>query len=106
MSSALVVTLDWLGDCQRVGVLQVVTRQGGSERYPLSDDRAWCRTDVGLDPELDLIPEPPVRAPNSGAPFRLSPDRWGWLVQDRVQDRQLSESDDLLGVSDRMRIGA
>jgi serine/threonine-protein kinase HipA len=41
-----------------------------------------------------------------GAFQDISPDRWGRLVQSRIQGRSLSESDFLLGVSDHMRMGA
>lgn len=88
-------------------MLEIFTSQRGTERYQFTYERDWCRTGFALDPDLDLLPGMPFQSAKLWGTFQdISPDRWGRLVQDRVQDRHLSESDYLLGVSDYMRMGA
>ncbi|MBK1710753.1 type II toxin-antitoxin system HipA family toxin [Marichromatium gracile] len=107
MSTSLVVTLDWLGERRTVGQLDIFTSQRGTERYQFTYDRDWCRAGFAIDPDLDLLPGMPFQASKLWGAFQdIAPDRWGRLVQDRVLDRYLNESDYLLGVSDHMRMGA
>ena len=100
------VDIEWQGDQQRVGILEIFASRG-IERYQFTYEREWTRKGFAIDPALELIPSVPYMDNKLWGVFQdISPDRWGRLVQSRVNNSHLSESDFMLGVSDHMRMGA
>lgn len=100
------VVIDWHGSQRLVGQLDVYASRG-TERYQFAYTTDWARNGLAIDPALELIPRIPYTDNKLWGAFQdISPDRWGRLVQSRVQNRHLSESDFLLGVSDHMSLGA
>ncbi|WP_410013123.1 type II toxin-antitoxin system HipA family toxin [Sodalis sp. C49] len=100
------VTIDWQDNARLVGQLDVYVARG-TERYQFTYAADWARNGFAIDPALELIPRTPYVDNKLWGAFQdISPDRWGRLVQTRVNNRHLSECDFLLGVSDYMRMGA
>ncbi|WP_213993030.1 type II toxin-antitoxin system HipA family toxin [Sodalis sp. dw_96] len=100
------VVIHWQGNERMVGQLDVYASRG-TERFQFAYTADWARDGFAIDPALELIPRIPYIDNKLWGAFQdISPDRWGRLVQTRVQNRHLSESDFLLGVSDHMRMGA
>lgn len=100
------VDIEWQGELQRVGTLEIFESRG-TERYQFTYDREWTRKGFAIDPALEIIPGIPYMDNKLWGAFQdVSPDRWGRLVQLRVNNGHLSESDFMLGVSDHMRMGA
>ncbi|MDR3265330.1 MAG: HipA N-terminal domain-containing protein, partial [Synergistaceae bacterium] len=105
---SLFVGMDVAGAVCPVGNLTVHSVRG-KEYYAFRYASSWIdREDAfAIDPSLPLAPDMPYQSDELRGAFQdVSPDRWGRLVQSRVQGRSLRESDFLLGVSDYMRMGA
>lgn len=105
MRTTLIVSMDWLGKRQRVGEMNVFEK-GGKEYYRFSYSKEWIKAGFAIDPELPLSGIPYHSSRLWGAFQDISPDRWGRLIQDRAYGGHLTEADSMLGVSDRMRMGA
>ena len=91
---------------QEIGILEIYESRG-TERYQFTYNTEWTKTGFAIDPELTLTPNIPFIDNKLWGAFQdISPDRWGRLVQTRVHDGFLAESDFMLGVSDSMRMGA
>ena len=102
----LIVTMDWAGRPEKVGELEVFTTRG-RETYQFTYAKEWTTKGFQIDPALDLVPGFAHHNQKLPGSFQdISPDRWGRLVQQRVRSGFLSDADFLLGVSDRMRMGA
>lgn len=116
------VSADWeaLGQPVRLGTL-TATPARGKEIFAFAYDSGWLKSGhaQSLDPSLRLFSGP--QYPSAGkANFGLfldsSPDRWGRLLMDRREAQAareegrarqaLKESDYLLGVYDKHRMGA
>jgi serine/threonine-protein kinase HipA len=113
---------DWLelGDCQRIGLLQV-NRSQGRETFSFEYDSNWLAGNetLALDPELLLFEGPQYLNDRDKASFGLfldsSPDRWGQVImkrrealvarQEKRAPKTLLQSDFLLGVHDEQRMG-
>ncbi len=122
MSREIVVFGDWeeLGKGRRIGLLRADPVRG-KETFSFEYDREWLESGAAmtLDPDLGLYPGPQYLAnqgrPNFGVFLDSSPDRWGKLLMQRKEaiaaraakrkERQLFESDFLLGVHDEQRMG-
>jgi len=120
---AIEVWADWvgLGGPQQVGVLHAVPSRG-REIFSFEYEARWLESPaaLALDPQLQLFAGPQYdaedRRPNFGVFLDSSPDRWGRMLIKRREERaarkagrkerSLLESDYLLGVHDRYRIGA
>jgi len=116
------VYADWIGlkAATRLGTL-VVNDTRGKEVFSFEYDEAWLHREDGrvLDPDLRLYKGPQyvgVEKPNFGLFLDSSPDRWGRVLMSRREAilarkegraaRRLGESDYLLGVYDKNRMGA
>lgn len=116
------VWADWenLGEAKKMGILSsIVTR--GKEIFSFSYDENWLQSKSALviDPSLQLYSGEQFNqseGPNFGVFLDSSPDRWGRVLQKRREalcaraekraERSLYESDYLLGVHDKHRMGA
>jgi serine/threonine-protein kinase HipA len=93
----------------------------GKEIFSFEYDQDWLKKyqAYSLDPSLQLFPGPqyaPLEQGNFGMFLDSSPDRWGRILMDRREaqlaraeerpERKLLESDYLLGVYDKHRLGA
>lgn len=113
---------DWqeLAEPTLIGVLHV-TPGRGKQIFSFEYHSEWLQQDIAfaLDPSLQLYPGPhyaPTDQINFGAFLDSSPDRWGRFLMDRREaqdarkhgrkERKLLESDYLLGVYDKHRLGA
>lgn len=106
MSKKINVSIDWQGGQHDVGTLDIFESRG-TERYQFTYSPEWTQKGFSIDPSLELIPGVPYMDNKLWGAFQdVSPDRWGRLVQSRVHNGHLAESDYLLGVSDFMRMGA
>jgi serine/threonine-protein kinase HipA len=120
-SKQILVYADWLelGGLRKVGVLQAEQLRG-KEVFSFSYHKEWLESgfSILLDPDLDLFTGPQyIRddKPNFGLFMDSSPDRWGRVLMQRREaliardegrkPRLLQESDFLLGVYDRYRMG-
>ncbi|MDR0805536.1 MAG: HipA domain-containing protein [Enterobacteriaceae bacterium] len=104
----LIVELEWLHQTQKVGELEVFQARG-AERYQFTYDKDWVSRNPSftIDPLLELSARYPQSSNELWGAFQdISPDRWGKLVQSRVANTHLQPSDYMLGVSDKMRMGA
>ena len=104
----LSVFMDWMGQTHHVGELTAFTSRG-SEHYQFRYASAWVerRDCFAIDPALELVPDLSYSAQELWGVFQdVSPDRWGCLIQTRIQNRFLSRCEFMLGVSDYMRMGA
>ena len=105
---------------QMVGILYADCNRG-KEYYSFEYNETYLRgrkTAIRIDPELVLLPGRQYNQgkQNFGAFSDASPDRWGRTLLDRKErirarsmsekPRKLTESDYLLGVSDKTRMGA
>lgn len=121
-ASDILVFTQWAGmkEPVRMGVLHV-TRSRGKEVFAFSYDPAWLKGHgrLALDPALQLFTGPQYLQegqPNFGLFLDTAPDRWGRMLMQRREAlyarkekrraRTLAESDYLLGVHDRSRMGA
>lgn len=120
---AIQVWADWagLGGPQKVGVLYA-TPSRAREIFSFEYEAPWLESPaaLALDPQLQLFAGPQYdredRRPNFGVFLDSSPDRWGRMLVRRREERaarkagrrerSLLESDYLLGVYDRYRVGA
>lgn len=106
MTKKIKVSIDWQGSQHDVGTLDIFESRG-AERYQFTYSFEWTQKGFAVDPSLELIPGVPFMDNKLWGAFQdISPDRWGRLVQSRVNNRHMTESDYLLGVSDFMRMGA
>ncbi len=102
----LIVTMDWPACAGKVGELEVFNTRG-TETYQFTYAKEWAAKGFQIDPALNLVPGFAQHSQTlSGAFQDISPDRWGRLVQKRVNTGFSSDADFLLGVSDQMRMGA
>ncbi len=118
----ILVFAHWAGMKEPVymGVLQV-TRSRGKEVFAFSYGQAWLKGQgrIAIDPALQLFTGPQYLQedrPNFGLFLDTAPDRWGRMLMQRREAvrarkekrpvRTLAESDYLLGVHDRSRMGA
>jgi len=114
----ILVYADWAG--QIVGTLYS-SRSRGKEIFSFEYDKKWLQSPFmqEIDPDLGLysgIQYLRDEKSNFGIFLDSSPDRWGRVLMDRRESilariekrprRNMSESDYLLGVFDKMRIGA
>lgn len=116
------VYADWigLGSATRLGTLLVQVPRG-KEVFSFEYDESWLHQNDNrvLDPELRFYKGPQYTAserPNFGLFLDSSPDRWGRVLMRRREAilarkegralRRLGESDFLLGVYDKNRMGA
>ncbi len=116
------VYADWceLPQPELIGYLHA-TLLRGKEIFSFEYDTRWLKKDVlfTLDPELHSFQGrlyPSEKKNNFGVFLDSSPDRWGRFLmkrreaqlarEEKRQERQLTESDYLLGVYDEHRIGA
>lgn len=116
------VYADWMGlqAPTRLGTL-VVNDTRGKEVFSFEYDEDWLHQEDGrvLDPDLRLYKGPQyvgMEKPNFGLFLDSSPDRWGRVLMSRREAiiarregraaRMLGESDFLLGVYDKNRMGA
>ncbi len=116
------VYADWigLGSATRLGTLSVQVPRG-KEVFSFEYDGAWLHQNDNrvLDPELRFYKGPQYTAserPSFGLFLDSSPDRWGRVLMRRREailarkegraPRRLGESDFLLGVYDKNRMGA
>lgn len=102
------VDIQWQNTIQHVGTLSIFEVRG-QERYQFIYSPTWItsRNSFVIDPELEFAIDLPYHKERLWGVFQdIAPDRWGRLVQTRVKNKYLSESDFLLGVSDYMRMGA
>jgi serine/threonine-protein kinase HipA len=100
--------MDEEGAFRPVGNLTVHSVRG-KEYYEFRYALSWIDHEdaFAIDPSLPLASDSPYRSDALWGVFQdVSPDRWGRLVQTRIQGHSLTESDFLLGVSDYMRMGA
>lgn len=121
-TSAIHVFAHWSGmDApQHMGELRVA-RSRGKEVFVFSYDQVWLKGGgrFALDPALRLFTGPQYvqeDQPNFGLFLDTAPDRWGRMLMQRREAliarkqqrpvRALAESDYLLGVHDRSRMGA
>ncbi|MCL2876042.1 MAG: type II toxin-antitoxin system HipA family toxin [Betaproteobacteria bacterium] len=89
-----------------VGELETFESRG-VEAYQFRYHPEWVQSGFQVDPELPLVADMPFHSKRLWGVFQdISPDRWGRLIQQRAQKRYLTETDYLLGVSDRLRMGA
>jgi len=119
---AIEIYADWVGldTASRVGTLFAQSARG-KEIFSFEYDDAWLhRSDNRvLDPELRLYKGPQYSGsekPNFGLFMDSSPDRWGRVLmrrregirarKERREPYRLVESDYLLGVYDKNRMGA
>lgn len=119
---AIEVYADWVGldNTSRVGTLFAQSVRG-KEIFSFEYDDAWLRRNDNrvLDPELRLYKGPQYSAsekPNFGLFMDSAPDRWGRVLMRRREGirarkegrepNRLVESDYLLGVYDKNRMGA
>lgn len=118
----ILVFAHWAGmkEPLRMGVLHV-TRSRGKEVFAFRYDQEWLKGHgrFALDPALQLFTGPQYLQggkPNFGLFLDTAPDRWGRMLMQRREAvrarkekrpaRTLDESDYLLGVHDRSRMGA
>jgi serine/threonine-protein kinase HipA len=116
------VYADWMGlqAPTRLGTL-VVNDTRGKEVFSFEYDEDWLHREDGrvLDPDLRLYKGPQyvgMEKPDFGLFLDSSPDRWGRVLMSRREAiiarregraaRRLGESDYLLGVYDKNRMGA
>lgn len=116
------VWVDWsgLGQPTLMGILYA-TPGRSKEIFSFEYDTQWLRSGLAqnLDPSLQLYTGPQYSSSqkaNFGVFLDSSPDRWGRTLMDRREaqlsklegraSRRLHESDYLLGVYDRHRMGA
>jgi serine/threonine-protein kinase HipA len=119
---AIEVWADWigLGGPSQLGTLHATTTRG-KESFAFEYDRGWLDSphSLVLDPSLQLYrgkQHAPVGRENFGVFLDSCPDRWGRVLmrrreaqlarRERRAERTLRESDYLLGVFDRHRMGA
>jgi serine/threonine-protein kinase HipA len=115
------VYADWieLGGTTLMGAL-TAGQVRGREVFSFSYSKEWLKKGLALvlDPDLELYSGPQYSRddkPNFGLFLDSSPDRWGRVLMERREaliaeqegrkSRTLMESDYLLGVSDRYRMG-
>ena len=115
------VWADWhfLDGVRRVGTLSVSDGRG-KEVFFFEYDKDWIQSDNSyqVDPQLSLYPgrfSPTMSSPNFGIFLDSSPDRWGRTLMVRREAirasdegreaRKLFESDYLLAVADKTRMG-
>ena len=102
----ILVTMDWQGEQQRVGELEVFSNRGHDVYQFLYDDQ-WVASGFQIDPVLALSSNEIFTSKTLPGVFQdISPDRWGRLIQKRARRGYMSDVDYLLGVSDWMRMGA
>jgi serine/threonine-protein kinase HipA len=116
------VFADWieLGGVKFMGILQA-EQVRGKEVFSFSYDKEWLQSAPALllDPDLGLFTGPQYNRdekPNFGLFTDSAPDRWGRVLMERREAlaarqegrraRALMESDYLMGVYDRYRMGA
>jgi serine/threonine-protein kinase HipA len=116
------VHADWIGlkTAAQIGTL-FAHESRGKEVFSFEYDEAWLRRNDNrvLDPDLMLFKGPQyagLEKPNFGLFTDSSPDRWGRVLmrrresilarKERREPRRLVESDYLIGVYDRNRMGA
>lgn len=101
------VVMEQGGIARDVGVLEVF-RTAGKEHYAFVYESDWVKAGFSIDPTMPLVPGyRHVTQELPGAFQDISPDRWGRLVQQRLNGGgHRSAADFMLGVSDFMRQGA
>lgn len=120
-NKSIEVHADWAGlQPARVGILHAIPLRG-KEIFSFSYDENWLKSKQihTLDPSLQLfrgMQYAPQGQDNFGLFLDSSPDRWGRFLMDRREaqlarkegrkERKLLESDYLLGVYDKHRMGA
>lgn len=120
-SKIILVFADWVGinRCKLMGTL-TARRIRGKDEFAFEYSKEWLNDKhaLFLDPNLGLFQGPqynPEDKPNFGIFLDSSPDRWGRLLMRRREsllaknekrpERNLTESDFLLGVYDGHRMG-
>jgi serine/threonine-protein kinase HipA len=105
---SLFVGMDFKGAVRHVGNLTVHSTRG-KEYYSFRYAPSWVGREnaFAITPSFPLTSDIPYRSEELWGAFQdVSPDRWGCLVQTRIQGGSLTESEFMLGVSDYMRMGA
>lgn len=87
-----------------VGTLSILDR----ETYSFVYNKSWIDSadSFAIDPLLPLDSQTYYNQQLWGAFSDISPDRWGRLIQTRYEEKMLTESEFMLGVSDYFRVGA
>lgn len=87
-----------------VGTLSILDR----ETYSFVYNKSWIDSadSFAIDPLLPLDSQTYYNRQLWGAFSDISPDRWGRLLQTRYEEKMLTESEFMLGVSDYFRVGA
>lgn len=87
-----------------VGALSILDR----ETYSFVYNKSWIDSadSFAIDPLLPLDSQTYYNRQLWGAFSDISPDRWGRLLQTRYEEKMLTESEFMLGVSDYFRVGA
>ena len=87
-----------------VGTLSILDR----ETYSFVYDKSWIDSadSFAIDPLLPLDSQTYYNQQLWGAFSDISPDRWGRLIQTRYEEKMLTDSEFMLGVSDYFRVGA
>ena len=87
-----------------VGTLSILDR----ETYSFVYNKSWIDSadSFAIDPLLPLDSQTYYNQQLWGAFSDISPDRWGRLIQTRYEEKMLTESEFMFGVSDYFRVGA
>ena len=114
------VFIDWQGNLLRLGLMRRIPR-AGRETVSFEYDQEWVNSteNFSIDPALPIGPGtfyPPDGKEMFGTIGDSAPDNWGRSLMRRNERRQaeregrrvrqLQETDYLLGVSDKTRLGA
>lgn len=118
----IIVYADWVGlpEVLKMGILRS-EQSRGEEVFSFEYTDAWLKSGYAqeIDPDLKLFVGPQYisdEKPNFGLFLDSSPDRWGRTLMERREailarqeerpKNRLNESDFLLGVDDKTRMGA